>query len=372
MPENLCGGTYRTAKKPEKRKLTYAERQQKRKEKLFGKGEGEVTGGDEKVRASLEKGKSKKAIAVKPRVAQSQRGRDLRLEAALKRQEAAKAEATASGFAYKKEESDDEYETEEEEETVDVGGGHRMVKVEEQGQDGNEWDEFRDEIEAMNKMSLASSSKASNGRQASILKSSSRNPSSSLGTSQHSEARPATLRKRKASTDDSAAGSSDEDIVVVSAKALNAPAKKTKAEVSESSDDNDTPPPPSHSVAKSAQVPRTASGPPKATTTSGASRQRTSTSTNQREKAIPAYFGANQESSGDELPPPLPRGTAAAAEPAHGHPPETLITCSTCTMENPPDLALCAICANVLDIDRTPHWLCTSMTCQGTPYSVSR
>jgi DNA-dependent metalloprotease WSS1 len=93
IPEHLCGGTYRRRGWKRKRgqaseetqKLSYAERQQKRIARKFGKhGEGAVLGEDELVRGALAKG------STKPRVANSNRGRELRANAALARFEALK------------------------------------------------------------------------------------------------------------------------------------------------------------------------------------------------------------------------------------------------------------------------------------------
>ena len=104
IPEHLCGGTYRRARgrkrkrdeavgeDDEKPKLSYAERQQKRIAKKFGKhGEGNAIGDDELVRGALDS-KSGKRHSGKPRVAKSKRGRELRANAALARFEAAKAQ----------------------------------------------------------------------------------------------------------------------------------------------------------------------------------------------------------------------------------------------------------------------------------------
>lgn len=92
LPENLCGGTYRSRGKKRKRggeekpKLSYAERQQRRILKKFGT-EGVVLGEDEEEKAKLEAGKKTKG---KPKVANSARGRELRAAAALARFEKAK------------------------------------------------------------------------------------------------------------------------------------------------------------------------------------------------------------------------------------------------------------------------------------------
>ncbi|KAL8911732.1 MAG: hypothetical protein Q9171_003124 [Xanthocarpia ochracea] len=87
MPERLCGGTFRTRRGRKRKRgvkaeeLTYAERQQRRIEKKFGRN-GQQLGGEEETRVKLENGKKPKG---KPRVAGSARGRELRAAAALAR-----------------------------------------------------------------------------------------------------------------------------------------------------------------------------------------------------------------------------------------------------------------------------------------------
>ena len=109
IPEHLCGGSYRRARKrkrgrgqgqgqgqaqdraSEKPKLSYAERQQNRIAKKFGvHGDGHGLGGDELLRGAFEQGRRSQG---KPKVANSKRGRELRAAAALMRFGAAKAEA---------------------------------------------------------------------------------------------------------------------------------------------------------------------------------------------------------------------------------------------------------------------------------------
>lgn len=92
LPEHLCGGTYRSRRRGGKRRrraggpgagdLSYQERKQRRIEKKFGKN-GVALGADDEVKAALEKGKRRTQAA--PRVAGSNRGRDLRAAAALAR-----------------------------------------------------------------------------------------------------------------------------------------------------------------------------------------------------------------------------------------------------------------------------------------------
>lgn len=353
MPDNLCGGTYRSAKKPEKRKLTYAERKERRKVKLFGKGEGDKMGANEALRASLEKGKSKKAISVKPRVAQSQRGRDLRMEAALRREKASQAESSTS--AAKKEESgsdsgDTEYETEEEEGTVDVGGGNRMVRVASEGEDGDEWAEFKDELNDMCSATALSGSKSTS----STAGSSSQKPA--VGA----KAKPSISQrngKRKMEADDSETEKSDseDDIVIVTSRKRTAFNEGVARRVDASDNDDTTPPPPPRKVAKTGL---------------------------QKNRSPPGVVSPKaEESENDALPPALPKGPTASTVPRAPVAPETrtdarlpspgLTSCAVCTMENMPDLALCAVCGNVLNTIRTPSWKCPTPACLSTGYSVS-
>jgi len=111
IPEHLCGGSYRRRGRKRKRgdaapqkdaeKLTYAERQQRRIARKFGKhGDGAAVGDDELLRGALETMNGGKRGAGKPRVANSKRGRELRANAALARFEQAKSRVV------KKEEDD--------------------------------------------------------------------------------------------------------------------------------------------------------------------------------------------------------------------------------------------------------------------------
>lgn len=175
--ESLCGGAYRgrkgkgtggKRKRPssgkDKERPTYAERQQKRIQRKFGKhGDGAAVGRDEEVKAKYEKGRTTSA---KPKVASSKRGRELRAAAALARFETVKREPESSvdDSTEVEDESDaDETESEDEEENslsksdrlMDKDGrpvrdakGHDLVRVceEEDSNDENvrqELDELR-------------------------------------------------------------------------------------------------------------------------------------------------------------------------------------------------------------------------------------
>lgn len=112
MPEHMCGGTYRRRGRKRKRngnaengtyQLSYAEKKQRRILKKFGAG-GVALGDDEETRVKLEDGKKPKG---KPRVAGSNRGRELRAAAALARFDTIKTEEV-------KKEEDDGSDTEDE------------------------------------------------------------------------------------------------------------------------------------------------------------------------------------------------------------------------------------------------------------------
>ena len=92
LPEKLCGGTYASRKRRKKiqgpRKLTAEDRKAQRERRIlkkFGPG-GNTLGSDDFKKRKLENGK---ALAAKPRVAASNRGRELRAAAALARFEQA-------------------------------------------------------------------------------------------------------------------------------------------------------------------------------------------------------------------------------------------------------------------------------------------
>lgn len=138
LPEHLCGGTYRSRGRKRKPKLSYAEQKERRIRKKFGV-KGEKLGEDEEVKRKLEG----KKVASKPRVAGSQRGRELRAAAALARFETVKKEekeVKKELVAVDEEETASEAETEsgddEGEDALNVDGtrildpkGHGMVKV---------------------------------------------------------------------------------------------------------------------------------------------------------------------------------------------------------------------------------------------------
>lgn len=172
LPEHLCGGAYRSrlsGRRKRRRRgggggkedLSYQERKQRRIEKKFGRN-GVALGADDDVKARLEKGKRTQAT---PRVAGSNRGRDLRAAAALARFEQQKQEVKEEEEEEEDEETDEESEYDDAEDAdpgvddaVDIDGkklldakGNSMVKVcEDEGLGGedaaNELEELRSSI----------------------------------------------------------------------------------------------------------------------------------------------------------------------------------------------------------------------------------
>lgn len=166
-----CGGTFRgfrgrgKRRRNEKPKTTYAERQGKRVIKKFGVA-GQALGDDAETRTTLEKGKK---IKGKPRVAGSNRGRDLRAAAALARFGPVKTEAESTPEA---EEDGSDYETDYgsdfDESSAAKGAdgqklldaeGNRLVKVCE-GVDDDEDENARREMEELLGIAKASTSKS--------------------------------------------------------------------------------------------------------------------------------------------------------------------------------------------------------------------
>ncbi|RKF60302.1 DNA-dependent metalloprotease WSS1-like protein [Erysiphe neolycopersici] len=144
LPEFMCGGTYRTRvgrKRKTRTKLTSKEREEQRIRKKFG-ANGMTLGADEDVKLELE---NKKRILNKPKVARSNRGKELRAAAALARLEAEKEISCANDGEIETDSGLEIYEVYEEDQNdsnpeikdaIDVNGkrlldrkGQGMVKI---------------------------------------------------------------------------------------------------------------------------------------------------------------------------------------------------------------------------------------------------
>ena len=121
MPANLCGGTFRSRRRKRRRRgnasgengreETYAEAKQRRIAKKFGVC-GNTLGGDEATRVKLEYGQKVKG---NPRVANSSRGRELRVAAAAARLGQQKTEEAKEEQAKRDIDQDDEHASEDDE-----------------------------------------------------------------------------------------------------------------------------------------------------------------------------------------------------------------------------------------------------------------
>ena len=169
IPEHLCGGTYRRRGRKRKRgsrgdetkRLSYAERQQRRIAKKFGvHGEGAAVGEDDLLRGALERMNGGKRHYGKPKVASSKRGRELRASAALARFKQVENQKPLEKTEEQQEDDDSETESEPGEETIDSvveepdstvvrdGRGHDLVRIcgDEEGEDLTGLDEERKEL----------------------------------------------------------------------------------------------------------------------------------------------------------------------------------------------------------------------------------
>ncbi|KXT03088.1 hypothetical protein AC578_7725 [Pseudocercospora eumusae] len=315
IPEHLCGGSYRRKGRKRKRgaqgaeekaKLSYAERQQQRIQRKFGKhGEGQDLGEDALVRGAIST-----MNGGKPRVANSKRGRDLRANAALLRFEAAKnqqkKEQTLDLVEDPDSETDSEWETESaagsEDKSVVIsdGHGHDLVKVCGDGEDDEEGaGREMDELRMLSKKPLAKDKHVVD-----------------LDAETESEAEESTSTlKTKHGT-------------------VSGPSKPARGEEghedTETEDETDV-----EHINKTYKPPM-----PDETTTS--------LSTNEAE-LLREVDRSNAASQLDEPAPPS--------------------SCPICSLENAPDSVTCIACSNVLRPRLMPnHWRCKSDTCKGSKY----
>jgi hypothetical protein len=360
LPEHTCGGTFRRSGRKRKRKskedtpkITYAERQQRRILKKFGKN-GTTLGDDESMRVKLEEGKKK--AKGKPRVAGSARGRDLRAAAALARFETAKKEEV-------KEEEDSDTESEYDDwpltddeavanqdgNRVKDGKGHEMVRVCEV--EDEEDDNVKREIQELHDVE----SYIPRGLPTT------KNIHSSYQIKEE---------------DGSPTASEDEDLPALT---FVKPARKERKQASKkkiaqllpdddngsptASEDDDDLPELTFTGRPSKRIEATVSGLTSKTASDG------KPGTKDRTKATVG------------LPKPKPIATKDAAKykkqsavskskkKDEPQPAETQGTCACCSCINEPTALVCIVCSNVLNTRAMPnHWRCQSLACRGGEY----
>lgn len=323
LPARVCGGTFRSWRggkrkrggagaDGEKRKETYAERQQRRIQKKFGVN-GQALGGDEEAKVKLEKGKKAKG---KPRVAGSVRGRELRAAAALARFEEKKEEE-------EEEVKDEEWmlsssETESDHEDVEIGDqafeldgsrmrdgkGRGMIKVcEDEDQDDVHVKQEIEELQGLDDVGTSSRTTAASDQ--------------------------TTIDRTESHRAERAVTSSNQ---VLKSSHRDPPDRIRMEDIPQYVEKEDQP---SRKNKKAVQI------------------------------NVRPLLNANNSTSNkraSEVISPPATASAEAAEPSE-------MICPICSMSNGPGSLLCIACSHVLDTSKiTRYWQCRSDACQGSQY----
>ncbi|KJX95043.1 wlm domain containing protein [Zymoseptoria brevis] len=316
IPEHLCGGTYRKRGRKRKRgdqdgdqpkKVSYAERQQRRIAKKFGKhGEGSTVGEDDLLRGALETMSGGRRRQGKPKVAKSKRGRDLAANAALARIAQAQAQAKKEETPELDDGSDSETESDWDENGALTGSDAVVIKNEE-GDDlyrvcGDEED-----------------GEDGAGREMAELRM----------LAKGSTSRPAKPDSGKT------------------------PAVKPPAPGQPGYEDSETEsegeePPNASELSKTREIDHT-------------NASRLGPLVEVRPNKVTSK-PSEHDSTAERLPRPTGPGNDVATTPS-------TLNCPICSLENEPDSALCIACSNVLRTKLVPgHWRCKSEACKGGKY----
>ncbi|KAF2166198.1 hypothetical protein M409DRAFT_23387 [Zasmidium cellare ATCC 36951] len=339
IPEHLCGGSYRRKGRKRKRgqngrdeqeNLSYAERQQRRIARKFGKhGDGSSLGDDELLRGALETMNGGKRGQGKPRVANSKRGRELRAAAALARfGQAKKEEQTPEP----EDDMDSETESEGDDEvdrnavTVKDGRGRDLVKV--CGDDQDDEEDANKEMDELRMLSAAPKRKLVRVRKSN---SPARGEQGHKDSETESEA-----EEPRSSTVPAPSGK---------AKAVHrAPRDRVDSETESESDDK----PP---IDPDPAIEQTDEG--------------LSASQADLLREVDGGGTSSQASETATLPAPAPTSApenVASAVPGH-------VACPVCSVENEADALLCMVCSHVLRSNLVADcWRCKSETCKGSQY----
>ncbi|KAI4715588.1 WLM-domain-containing protein [Aureobasidium sp. EXF-10727] len=364
-PASLCGGTFRSSggrkrrRKEDVPKITYAERQQRRIAKKFGVN-GTALGDDEGMRAKLEAGQKGGKPAVKPRVAGSKRGRELRAAAALARFENVKKE-TVKAEPKTETISDDDYETDSDyeytpiERTMNPEDGN-MVRVceNEDSEDKDaqrEFDELREIDQAMPKLNIKSSAQTSSkGKDRLMI------PSDDASTESDDDQdldAPRNSMKPPTRTQpipDDLSTDSEDDIQDVTSIVQERNKQK----------ESDPPKEPSPATKQTEQNSKKAQPPP-------VDIKDDSTASESEPSSAPKEPSA--PSSSATIISTKPGTTPSSSKPQEHPPAIPSPTCNICSLENESTAALCAACSHVLNPALMPNcWECTSTACQSVGY----
>ncbi|CAD0082278.1 unnamed protein product [Aureobasidium vineae] len=364
-PASLCGGTFRSSggrkrrRKEDVSKITYAERQQRRIAKKFGVN-GVALGDDEGIRAKLEAGQKGGKPAVKPRVAGSKRGRELRAAAALARFENVKRE-TVKAEPKPETISDDDYETDSDyeyttfERTMNPEDGN-MVRVceNENSEDKDaqrEFDELREIDQAMPKLQIRFSAQPS-----------------------------AKGKNRQTIPSDDASTESDDDQDLDAPRNFIKPPTRTQPIPDDLSTDSEDDIQDGTSIVQERNKQKETSLPKKPSPPKKQFEQNSKTSNPQpvdiKDDSTASEnetTSAPKESSVPSSPATImgtePGTTISSSKPKERPPPVPSSSCKICSLENEPRAALCAACSHVLNPALMPNcWKCTSTGCQSVGY----
>jgi hypothetical protein len=371
-PASLCGGTFRSSggrkrrRKEDVPKVTYAERQQRRIAKKFGVN-GVALGDDEGIRAKLESGQKGGKPAVKPRVAGSKRGRELRAAAALARFENVKREPVKAEPKTETISDDDDYETDSDyeyatiERTMNPEDGN-MVRVceNEDSEDKNaqrEFDELREIDRDMPNLQIAPSKQPSSKGKAkqTILSDDASTESEDEQDldATHKFTKP--LTKSQSIPGDASTDSGDDILDVTS----------VMQEKNKQKDNNTLDTLGSRPASKQSEKNSKKSQPPPV-------------DIKDESTASESVIGGTKDTT--PKPPPAltpsiattsiePHTTTSTSKPAEHSPAISASTCRICSLENEPTAALCAACSHVLNPTLMPNcWKCTSTECHSVGY----
>lgn len=369
IPASLCGGTFRSSggrkrrRKGDAPKITYAERQQRRIAKKFGVN-GVALGDDEGVRAKLEAGQKGGKPAVKPRVAGSKRGRELRAAAALARFENVKKEAVKAEPKIETT-SDDDYETESDyeyttiERTMNPEDGN-MVRVCE-NEDSEDKDAQR-EFDELREIDQATSKSHAN-----------------------SSTQPLSKGKAKQTIpDDDASTESDDDQDLDAPRSFTKPPTKTQPVLEDLSTDSEDEIQDTTAIVqeKGKQKENKISKKPSSSSIqaekgSNPSQQplvdiKDEATASEDEKNVINYIAptaSSAPSSSATFNSTEVGTTAIQSRPEERPAVASSSTCRICSLENESTAAMCAACSHVLKPVLMPNcWKCTSTDCQNVGY----
>jgi len=381
-PANLCGGTFRSSggrkrrRNDEKPKVTYAERQQRRIAKKFGVA-GVALGDDEGIRAKLESGQKGGKPAVKPRVAGSKRGRELRAAAALARFDTVKKEAVKEELKTEAI-SDDDYETDSDYEYTTIERtmnpeDNNMVRVceNEDAEDKDaqrEFDELRAIDNAMPKLQITSSKQPASKEKTKRTvipddDSTESEDEQDLDTRRNFTKPSFTKPRALLPPDDDASTDSEDEIQDVTSTVEEKRKQKQSREKT-----------PTESSSNSKKQPESKGKKPQ---------QPISVDTNDDSTASEGEnTGSKIDQSKEKVAEPSSSATITNTQPATNTPSNTTqeqprpappatqtSACKICSLENEPAAALCAACSHVLNPALMPNcWKCTSATCKSVGY----